>query len=219
MSIIDLFLQSSITVKIVMISLILLSIYSWMIIFNKRLEFKKRSLEIKEVNKMSKKEWFQLKEDNQKNYFKNVIFKGVSTFTRQVKNKANVDKNDLEEIIGLTKENMEVAIEREIQNLKKNISHLATIGSVSPYIGLFGTVWGIMGAFISIGTAGQATLEYVAPSIAEALIATAIGLFAAIPAYISYNLFQNKMEEMTEEYQLLTDEFCLIAKENINTVK
>lgn len=219
MSIIDLFLQSSITVKLVMISLILLSIYSWTIIFNKRIELKKRTLEIREVNKMSKKEWFQLKEDNNENYFKNVIFKGVSTFTRQVKNKTTMDKNDLEDIIGLTKENMEVAIEREMQNLKKNISHLATIGSVSPYIGLFGTVWGIMGAFISIGTAGQATLEYVAPSIAEALIATAIGLFAAIPAYISYNLFQNKMEEMNEEYQLLTDEFCLIAKENITSSK
>lgn len=219
MSIIDLFLQSSATVKLIIITLILLSIYSWTIIFKKRIEFKKRTLEIKEVNKMSKKEWFHLKEDDSENYFKNVIFKGVSTFTRQIKNKTSVDKNDLEDIIELTKENMIVAIEREMQNLKKNISHLATIGSVSPYIGLFGTVWGIMGAFISIGTAGQATLEYVAPSIAEALIATAIGLFAAIPAYISYNLFQNKMEEMNEEYQLLSDEFCLTAKENMTNVK
>eukprot|EP01093_Parvamoeba_rugata_P017741 TRINITY_DN723_c0_g2_i2.p1 TRINITY_DN723_c0_g2~~TRINITY_DN723_c0_g2_i2.p1 ORF type:complete len:121 (-),score=28.52 TRINITY_DN723_c0_g2_i2:97-459(-) len=93
-----------------------------------------------------------------------------------------------------THRSMRVALSREIEKLESSLSFLATVGSISPYIGLFGTVWGIMNAFIALGEVKQATLQMVAPGIAEALIATAMGLFAAIPAVIAYNRFANKVE-------------------------
>jgi len=201
----------------------LLSVYSWSIIIKKNMDFNKRMREIKAVKKINNphKGWNSFVSSNPKGYFVNVIRKGYSTINKNIesrnkdKDKKPMTQEEIKYFINDVKENMDVAIEREIQKLKKHNASLATIGSVSPYIGLFGTVWGIMHAFIAIGLAKQATLEYIAPSIAEALIATAIALFTAIPAYIFYNIYQNKQEELTEEYQLLTDEFCLSAKEKI----
>ena len=97
---------------------------------------------------------------------------------------------------------MRVALSRELDNLENNLSMLATIGSISPYIGLFGTVWGIMNSFIALGAVQQATLAMVAPGIAEALIATAMGLFAAIPAVIGYNCFTYRIEKLENIMEL-----------------
>jgi biopolymer transport protein TolQ len=222
----ELFIEASLVVKFIMFFLVILSVYSWAIIIKKHKEFKKRHNELKIIkNKNNSKsnifrEWNLIATKNEdKGYFKNVIKKGILAINNSKDENSKIKKEDLESIISYMKESMEVAIEREIQIVKKNTNVLATIGSVSPYIGLLGTVWGIMQSFIAIGVAKQATLEYVAPSIAEALIATAIALFTAIPAYIFYNYYQNKLEELTEEYQLLTDEFCLIAKTNLNKSK
>ena len=225
MSFWELFIGSSLTVQMVMGFLMILSVYSWGIIIKKNIDFNKR---VKEINKVKKidnphKGWNSLISSEKEGYFINVIKKGYSTINRNIESRNNekdkkpMSQEEIKYFISDVKENMDVAIEREIQKLKKHNASLATIGSVSPYIGLFGTVWGIMHAFIAIGAAKQATLEYIAPSIAEALIATAIALFTAIPAYIFYNIYQNKQEELTEEYQLLTDEFCLSAKEKIST--
>ncbi|HAD48202.1 MAG TPA: Tol-Pal system subunit TolQ, partial [Idiomarina sp.] len=93
-----------------------------------------------------------------------------------------------------------------------NLGILATIGSISPYIGLFGTVWGIMNAFIALGAVEQATLAMVAPGIAEALIATAMGLFAAIPAVIAYNRYVNRVEKVDNQYMNFIDEFVAILQ-------
>lgn len=220
----ELFLEASMVVKLIILLLILMSIYSWAVIGKKHQEFKRRYKELNVIKSGNSKnifrEWTLIANDSDnKGCFKNVIKKGILAINNSKDEKSKIKKENLDSVIEYLKESMEVAIEREIQIIKKNTSVLATIGSVSPYIGLLGTVWGIMQSFIAIGVAKQATLEYVAPSIAEALIATAIALFTAIPAYIFYNLYQNKIEELSEEYQLLTDEFCLLAKDNLNKSK
>lgn len=221
----ELFLEASLVVKFIIFFLIILSVYSWAVIIKKHNEFNKRYIELKQIKEQSNsknifREWSIIAAENKKEgYFKNVIKKGIQAINNSKDESSKIKKENLQSIIDYMKESMEVAIEREIQKVKKNTNILATIGSVSPYIGLLGTVWGIMQSFIAIGVAKQATLEYVAPSIAEALIATAIALFTAIPAYIFYNSYQNKLEELSEEYQLLTDEFCLVAKNNLNKSK
>ncbi len=105
---------------------------------------------------------------------------------------------------------MRVAMSREIDELETNLSFLATVGSTSPYIGLFGTVWGIMNAFRALGNVQQATLALVAPGIAEALIATAAGLFAAIPSVIAYNRFANDVERLANRYDVFVEEFASV---------
>ena len=105
---------------------------------------------------------------------------------------------------------MRVAQMREVDRLEQNLATLATIGSTSPYVGLFGTVWGIMVAFIQIGSQQTATLAVVAPPIAEALIATAMGLFAAIPAVLAFNRFASKVDVLSNRYDTFVDEFSSI---------
>ncbi len=107
---------------------------------------------------------------------------------------------------------MRVTLSREIDRLEANLSFLATVGSTSPYIGLFGTVWGIMNSFRALGSVQQATLAMVAPGIAEALIATAMGLFAAIPAVIAYNRYANDVERLVNRYEAYTEEFSTLLQ-------
>jgi len=107
---------------------------------------------------------------------------------------------------------MRVAQMREIDRLEHNLAMLATVGSISPYVGLFGTVWGIMSAFHNLGNAQQATLAAVAPGIAEALIATAIGLFAAIPAVVAYNRFADQVSRLEMRFDTFTEEFSTILQ-------
>jgi len=107
---------------------------------------------------------------------------------------------------------MRVALSREIDVLDANLPFLATVGSTSPYVGLFGTVWGIMNSFRALGNVQQATLASVAPGIAEALIATAMGLFAAIPAVIAYNRFSHNVERLENRYETFAEEFSTILQ-------
>jgi len=107
---------------------------------------------------------------------------------------------------------MRVVLSRETDDLETHLSFLATVGSTSPYVGLFGTVWGIMNSFRSLGNAQQATLSMVAPGIAEALIATAMGLFAAIPAVIAYNRYSNDVERLINRYDNFLEEFSTILQ-------
>jgi biopolymer transport protein TolQ len=215
MVVIELFAQASFIVKMVMIFLLLMSVYSWSIIISKLKALKKRTDEINYIknvigtNKKALPEWSKLASES--GYFTEII-KNSCNFLFSSK---KILKTEIKDKLCFMKERMELSIDKETQELKKKTAILATIGSVSPYIGLFGTVWGIMNSFIAIGQAKQATLEYVAPGIAEALVATAIGLFAAIPAYIFFNLISNKIEEISEDYDLMKDDFCLTAKESI----
>lgn len=107
---------------------------------------------------------------------------------------------------------MRVALTRETDYLEMHLPFLATVGSTSPYVGLFGTVWGIMNSFRALGAIQQPTIGHVAPGIAEALIATAIGLFAAIPAVIAYNRYANKVERLVTRYEIFMDEFSSILQ-------
>jgi biopolymer transport protein TolQ len=105
---------------------------------------------------------------------------------------------------------MRIALNKEVDFLETNLSFLATVGSTSPYVGLFGTVWGIMNSFRALGNVQQATISMVAPGIAEALIATAMGLFAAIPAVIAYNRYSNDVERLINRYDIFQEEFSSI---------
>ena len=119
---------------------------------------------------------------------------------------------ELSDIMDGTRRAMKAAAQRELDDLDRHTSFLATVGSVSPYIGLFGTVWGIMHAFIGLGNAGNATLATVAPGIAEALIATAIGLFAAIPAVVAYNRFAYDTDRFATRFDTFMEEFSNILQ-------
>ncbi len=116
------------------------------------------------------------------------------------------------DILTGTERAMRIALGREVEYLEINLSFLATVGSTSPYIGLFGTVWGIMNSFRALGNVQQATISMVAPGIAEALIATAMGLFAAIPAVIAYNHFAHDVERLHNRYDAFVDEFSTILQ-------
>ncbi|MFZ0487291.1 MAG: protein TolQ, partial [Arenicellales bacterium] len=116
-----------------------------------------------------------------------------------------------QDMLDAVQRSMRVALMRETDELETNLSFLATVGSTSPYIGLFGTVWGIMNAFRSLGVTQQATIASVAPGISEALVATAMGLFAAIPAVIAYNRFSNRVERLLSRYEAFADEFLSIV--------
>ena len=125
--------------------------------------------------------------------------------------------NDLpqQQLLDASYRAMRVVHSREVDKLESNLSLLATIGSISPYVGLFGTVWGIMNAFIGLGAVQQATLAMVAPGIAEALIATAMGLFAAIPAVIAYNRYADQVARLEVRYDTFREEFAAILQRSI----
>jgi biopolymer transport protein TolQ len=111
---------------------------------------------------------------------------------------------------------MRVALSRETDHLEAYVPFLATVGSTSPYVGLFGTVWGIMNAFMALGQMQQATLTTVAPGIAEALIATALGLFAAIPAVIAYNRYASQIDRLVNRYEIFVEEFTSILQRHVH---
>jgi biopolymer transport protein TolQ len=111
---------------------------------------------------------------------------------------------------------MRVALNRDLDKLEFNLSILATIGSTSPYVGLFGTVWGIMNAFSAIGATSNASLAMVAPGISEALVATAVGLFAAIPGVIFYNRFATEVEQLHNRYDIFVEEFSSILRRQVH---
>jgi len=116
-----------------------------------------------------------------------------------------------------TRRAMRATYQRELDRLEAHLSFLATVGSVSPYVGLFGTVWGIMNAFRGLANVGQATLAHVAPGIAEALVATAMGLFAAIPAVIAFNHFVRHIERLSTRFDSFMEEFSNILQRQANT--
>ncbi len=112
---------------------------------------------------------------------------------------------------------MRVSLNRELELLDQRLPFLATVGSTSPYVGLFGTVWGIMNAFRSLGNAKQATLAMVAPGISEALVATAMGLFAAIPAVMAYNRYSTEIGRLASRYEAFADEFLSLLHRKAHT--
>lgn len=220
LSILDLFLQASALVKIVMLILLLLSITSWAMIFkrSKILKQAKGSAEIFEDKFWSGTDLAKLYKESQARQNRlegseQVFYSGFTEFARLHK----VKTQSPEFIMDGVSRAMRVSVSREVDSLETNLPFLATVGSISPYIGLFGTVWGIMHAFIGLGAMKQATLSMVAPGIAEALIATAMGLFAAIPAVVAYNRFTTQVTKLEHTYATFMEEFSNILHRQVFT--
>ncbi|QBY05576.1 protein TolQ [Thalassotalea sp. HSM 43] len=214
LSFFDLFLQASLLVKAVMLTLLGFSIASWTMIIqrSKVLNNAKNHAQSFEDKFWSGADLSKLyKEINSRGNFVGL----ESLFVSGFKEFARIRKNpgaSSQEVVDGTHRAMRVALSREVDELETHLSFLATVGSISPYIGLFGTVWGIMNSFIALGAVQQATLAMVAPGIAEALIATAMGLFAAIPAVMAFNRFSHSVEKLENSYGNFMEEFSSILQ-------
>jgi biopolymer transport protein TolQ len=212
MSIASLVLEASFVVQLIMLLLLGMSITSWAFIFQRNSALKSAQSELRDFedtfwsgadlnslyNELSQREHL---------FGSSLIFcSGFKEYVRLRKTNGITP----EAITDGTYRAMRVSMSREVDELETRLPFLATVGSISPYIGLLGTVYGIMTSFIALGQVKQATLQMVAPGIAEALIATAIGLFAAIPAYVAYNRFSTKVEKLENAYGNFMEEFSAI---------
>lgn len=202
-------------VKMVMLILLAASISSWMIIFRKRqvLASAEKGADDFEEKFWSGTDLTQLYEsvsrENAGNRGMERLFEaGFREFNR-MREQGRASPGVMVEA---AQRGMRIALARETDRLEDHLSYLATVGSTSPYIGLFGTVWGIMTSFHQLANVNQATIAMVAPGISEALIATAMGLFAAIPAVIAYNRYSNQVERLEMRYDNFTEEFSSILQ-------
>ena len=213
LSFIHLILNASLVVQLIMIALLLASVVSWSMIFNKRVVLNKAKSEADRFEEL-----FWSSEDlsplyNRINHqrqgptgMEKMFEVGFKEFARL----RNKESKDPEAMLESAQRAMRIAMNKEVDYLETSLSFLATVGSTSPYVGLFGTVWGIMNSFRALGNVQQATISMVAPGIAEALVATAMGLFAAIPAVIAYNRYSNDVERLINRYDIFLDEFLSI---------
>ncbi len=213
MSVVSLLWEASLPVQLVMILLILASLVSWSIIFTKRrlIRRTKDASDDFEASFWSGGDLNSLYNSVTRDRAATVgmasIFEsGFREFNRSMQSGRGTPEKVIEEC----RRAMHVAQMREVDRLEQSLATLATIGSTSPYVGLFGTVWGIMTAFMEIGNQQVVTLATVAPPIAEALIATAMGLFAAIPAVIAYNRFADRVVRLEYRYDGFMEEFSSI---------
>ncbi len=212
--------NASLPVQAVMLILVLASVISWTMIFKKRiwLNRAKREADLFEDRFWSLEELTPLyNRVTGKRYEPTgmeILFEaGFREFVRLRKQEGIIADTIMEG----TQRAMRVALNKEVEELETHLSFLATVGSTSPYIGLFGTVWGIMNSFRALGNVQQASISMVAPGIAEALIATAMGLFAAIPAVIAYNRFSNDVERLINRYDTFTEELSAIVHRQAHT--
>lgn len=211
--------SASVLVQLVMLTLVAASVASWIIIFQRTtaLRAAKSSLDDFEERFWSGIDLSKLYRQvtgapNSDSGLEQIFRAGFKEFSR-MRQQPGVDPDA---VMDAVQRSMRVAISREEEKLDSHLPFLATVGSTSPYIGLFGTVWGIMNSFRGLATVQQATLATVAPGIAEALIATAIGLFAAIPAVIAYNRFSARSEILIGRYYTFADEFSSILHRRVH---
>ena len=215
LQILDLIMQASWLVKGVMLLLLLASISSWVIIFRKRQVLNRAE---KEADLFEEKFWSGTD--------LNALHESITTAHRKTDGMERIFESGFSEFLRMRQQGrmgpsamvegaqraMRIALTRETEDLELRLNFLATVGSTSPYIGLFGTVWGIMTSFHQLANVNQATIAMVAPGISEALIATAMGLFAAIPAVIGYNRFSNQVERLDVRYDNFKEEFSSILQ-------
>ena len=216
LSLLDLVLHASFTVQLVMAMLMLASMLSWYMIVNRFIYFRnaRDEMYLFEERFWSGIDLSQLyREGNEKSSEGHPILGMESIFRagfKEFSRLAQQSEVDSEAVVEGSRRAMRVAVMREEERLERHLAFLASVGSTSPYIGLFGTVWGIMHSFRGLANATQATLATVAPGISEALIATAMGLFAAIPAVLAYNRFASKVDVLSNRYDTFMDEFSSI---------
>jgi biopolymer transport protein TolQ len=211
----ELYSEASLLVQLVMSLLLLVSLISWAMIFEKWSTLKRSN---KEAEVFEGRFWSGIdlvdlyKQVNKKDHemvgLNSIFASGFGEFAR-LRKQGSVDPMA---IVEGAERAMRVALSRESERLEKSLSFLATVGSTSPYVGLFGTVWGIMNSFRALGSAQHATLSMVAPGISEALVATAMGLFAAIPAVIAYNRFASDLERLETRYENFKEEFSTLLQ-------
>lgn len=214
LSIINLLLEATLPVQIVMAMLVLASVVSWVMIFQRAATYRKTKRELEDFE-----DAFWSGMDLSKLYkqgsgksmiggIESVFRAGFKEFSR-LSQQASMDSQAL---LAGSERSMRVALAKEEEALTRHLPFLANVGSASPYVGLFGTVWGIMNAFYGLSGIPNPTLAEVAPGITEALVATAMGLFAAIPAVIAYNRFAARVDVLLGRYETFADEFSGILQ-------
>jgi biopolymer transport protein TolQ len=210
-----LILHASIVVKVVMLLLVAVSFMSWMFIFQKWFAIRRASTQ---TDKFEREFW--------SGNDLNALYQGAVNHRHTIGSLERIFEagfrefaklrsgqrsgGDASDMVDGARRAMRAAFQREMDFLERHLAFLASTGSVSPYVGLFGTVWGIMHAFRSLANVQQATLAQVAPGIAEALVATAIGLFAAIPAVVAYNRYSHDIERLANRFESFMEEFSNI---------
>ena len=220
-SLLDLVINASLPVQLVMLLLLGASVFSWALMYVKRGYIRQSQAEAKDFegrfwSGLNLSDLFsQLSQRQERRFGLEAIFEnGFREFARA--RKAELRNS---ESVRSAHRAMKVAMAREVEMMENNLTFLATVGSVSPYVGLFGTVWGIMESFRALAGVQQATLAMVAPGISEALIATAMGLVAAIPAVIAYNKFSSEIDVMIVRYENFLEEFTGILQRQTHTPK
>ena len=223
LSILALMTNASLLVQAVMAILFLASVLSWIMIIQRGLflggaersfrEFEDTFWSGVDLNKLYQELTDRALQSGHVDGIENVFRAGFREFNRL----ARTDKADPDAVMEGTDRAMRVALSREDEKLSANLPFLASVASVSPYIGLFGTVWGIMNSFRGLAMVQQATLATVAPGISEALIATAMGLFAAIPAVIASNRYAAKVEVINANYETFSEEFSSILHRQVHS--
>ena len=215
-SIFTLVIQASFVVQLVMAGLLVASLASWTVIFSKLFGLKRTRSdnEVFERDFWAGKNINELYADARKRTdgspMERIFASGMREFMK-LRERRVTDPGSL---LDGARRAMRASFQRELDTIESNLSFLATVGSVSPYVGLFGTVWGIMHAFVGLSNMTQVTLATVAPGIAEALVATAIGLFAAIPAVIAYNRFARDIDRIAIQLETFIEEFSNILQRN-----
>jgi biopolymer transport protein TolQ len=218
LNIFKLLAEASVPVQLVMAILLLFSFMSWIIIIRKYSQLKAAMANAVEFEERfwSGADLAQLFREVSNNGgdnggMENIFESGFREFVRQRQRRGL----DMRTVVEGSERAMRVTGTKEIGSLERNLEFLANVGSISPYIGLFGTVWGIMGAFQGLGEMKDVTIAVVAPHISEALIATAMGLFAAIPAVWAYNRYANKVERVASRYEVFQEEFSSVLQRQI----
>jgi biopolymer transport protein TolQ len=222
MSVLSLITGASVLVQLVMVGLLMCSIFSWYYIFLKIFTFKRAQ---KQSDKFEKDFWsggdlnelFQRAVNSRdgSGTMERLFEAGFREFTKLRKQPGQSSGQNVAVVMDGTRRAMRATYQREMEGLESHLSFLASVGSVSPYVGLFGTVWGIMNSFRGLAQVAQATLGTVAPGIAEALIATAMGLFAAIPAVVAYNRFAGDLNQLATRFDSFMEEFSNILQRQV----
>ncbi len=214
LSVLTLIAEASIPVQLVMLILVLISLTSWTVIFRKWQSIGRahRNTKAFEQEFWSGGDLMTLYKQAEQNRLPGPLAKIFEAGMREFLKNRSVSSQDASLAVDAARRSMRASFQREIDQLEDSLPFLASAGSVSPYIGLFGTVWGIMHAFTGLANVQQATLASVAPGIAEALVATAIGLFAAIPAVIAYNKYATRIDQLSIRFDSFVEEFSNILQ-------
>jgi len=219
LSVVSLIVNASVLVQLVMGGLLLASLFSWYYIFRKYFGLRRAHRQSDEFEKDfwsggDLNELFQAAVNSRRDSgsMERIFESGYREFTKLRRQPGQ----DIASVMEGTRRAMRATYQRELEALESHLSFLASVGSVSPYVGLFGTVWGIMNSFRGLANVVQATLAHVAPGIAEALVATAMGLFAAIPAVVAYNRFAGDVNRLATRFDSFMEEFSNILQRQAN---